>query len=451
MNSNPKPAVGDNRRLAMGYEPIERLQLNPRDPRTYSPPERRRVSRMLSRFGAIPLVVNAERVMLSGNIWLEAAKLAGFAEVPVVVADHLNPTEADAFMLAQVRLIERGEWDERLLGQVLRDLTVAEIDFDVSITGFEPSEIDLKIIALDDDANENDLADEAPPVGPPVTRPEDVWQLGEHRLLCGDALRPESYQALLCGELAAVIFSDPPYNVAIAGHVSGLGAITHREFAMGASEMSEGEFIDFLTTVTTCLAEHSVAGSLHYLAIDWRGMLALLTAGRRSYDSLQNVCVWSKGMGGMGSMYRSAHEFFAVFKKGKRPHTNNIQLGRFGRNRTNVWDYPRPVSFGRNGDDDNRRGEHPTIKPVALIADVLLDASVRGDLVLDPFMGSGSTIIAAEKVGRRARGIEIDPLYVDAAVRRFERWTGQPATLAADGRTFRDVELERCGGGRHGG
>lgn len=450
MDPNLKPAVGDNRRLAMGYEPIGRLQLNPRDPRTYSPSERRRVGRALRRFGAIPLIVTTDRVMLSGNIWLEAAKLAGFAEVPVVVADHLGPAEADAFMLAQVRLIERGEWDERLLGQVLRDLTVQDLDFDVSLTGFDPGEIDLKIIALDENAEGDDPADEAPPIGPAVTTPGDLWVLGEHRLLCGDALRPESYNALLGGELAAVVFSDPPFNLPIAGHVSGLGAVTHREFAMASGEMSEAEFTDFLITATTRMVEHSVDGSLHCIAMDWRHMHELIVAGRRSYDSLQNLCVWSKGRGGMGSLYRGAHELFFLFKKGKKPHRNNVQLGRFGRNRTNIWEYPGANSFGRSGDEGNLRGEHPTIKPVALIADVLLDASFRGDLVLDPFMGSGSTLIAAHKVGRRARGIEIDPIYVDTAVRRFERWTGEPARLETDGRTFREVAAERSGVADHG-
>jgi len=449
MDSSLIPTAGDNRRLVMGYESIGRLQLNPRDPRTYSPTEQRRVGKALKRFGAIPLIVTAERIMLSGNFWLEAAKLAGFTEVPVIVADHLSPSEADAFMLAQVRLIERGEWDERLLGQLLLDLTVQDLDFDVSITGFDPGEIDLKIIALDEQAEEGDPADDVAPIGPAVSERDDLWMLGEHRLLCGDSLRTESYDVLLRGELAAVVFADAPFNLSIAGHVSGLGALTHREFVMGSGEMSEAEFTDFLITATTRMAEHSVDGSLHYLAMDWRHMHELIVAGRRSYDSLQNLCVWSKGRGGMGSMYRSEHELFFVFKKGKKPHRNNIQLGRYGRNRTNVWQFPGANAFGRSGDEGNLLAVHPTVKPVALIADVLLDASVRGDLVLDPFMGPGSTLIAADKVGRRARGIEIDPLYVDAAVRRFERWTGESARLEADGRTFRQVEAERSKGTRH--
>jgi DNA modification methylase len=188
---------------------------------------------------------------------------------------------------------------------------------------------------------------------------------------------------------------------------------------------------------------------LHYIAMDWRHMLELTVAGQKSYDHLLNLCVWSKGRGGMGSMYRSEHELFFVFKKGKKPHANNVQLGRYGRNRTNVWQYPGAGAFGRNGDEGNLPAVHPTPKPVALIADVLLDASVRGDLVLDPFMGSGSTLVAAHKVGRRARGIELDPLYVDAAIRRFERWTGEPARLEADGRAFHEVEAERSEGARH--
>ena len=332
---------------------------------------------------------------------------------------------------------------------MLRDLTVQDLDFDVSLTGFDPGEIDLKIITLDENADGDDPADEAVPIGPAVTKPGDLWVLNEHRLLCGDALKPEGYEVLLCGELAAVVFADPPYNVPIAGHVGGLGAFTHREFVMASGEMSDADYLDFLITATTRMAEHSRDGSLHYLATDWRHSLELIVAGKKSYDRLLNLCVWSKGKGAMGSMYRSEHELFYVFKKGKKPHRNNIQLGRYGRNRTNVWKYPGANSFGRSGDEGNLRALHPTVKPVALIADVLLDASVPGDLVLDRFMGAGSTLIAAHKVGRRARGIEVDPLYVDAAVRRFERWTGEPARLEADGRIFREVEAERSEGTRH--
>ncbi len=439
------PSHHHNLRLAMGYEPIDRIQPNPRDPRLYRLTERRRIARALQCFGAMPLIVTGNRVMLSGNIWLEAAKLAGFSEVPVIVADHLTPAEADAFMLAQIRLIERGEWDTQLLGQLLRDLTLQDLDFDVTISGFDTPEIDLKIAALDEPVDGPDPADEPAHPGPSVNRWGDLWILGEHRLLCGDSLIADSYRTLLLGDAAHIIFADPPFNLAIAGNVSGLGAVTHREFAMASGEMSETEFISYLTTALTHMAANSVDSSLHHIAMDWRHMHEMHMAGRQAYDSLQNLCVWSKDKGAMGSLYRSQHELFFVFRKGKKQHCNNVQLGRFGRNRTNVWNYPGVNTFGRGGDEGDLLRLHPTVKPVALIADVLLDASRRGEIVLDPFIGSGSTLIAAEKVGRHARGIEIDPLYVDAAIRRWERWTGQEARLETDGRTFREITAKRDG------
>ena len=437
------PSLKHNQRLTMAYMPIGDIKSNPRDPRVYQRAEKRRIAKALKKFGPIPLILDAEGNLISGNIWLLAMIMAGFSEIPVIVAHHLTLAEAEAFMLAQVRLVELGKWDERLLGEVLRDLTLQDLDLDLSITGFDPPEIDLKILALDNPSDGPDPADEPVPLGPSVSRRGDVWILGLHRLLCADSLITESYKALLLGEAAHIIFSDPPFNVEIAGNVSGLGVVTHREFAMASGEMSEAEFVAFLTTVLTLMAANSVDGSLHYIAMDWRHLHELQTAGRLVYDSLQNLCVWAKDNGGMGSLYRSAQELFFVFKKGKKQHRNNVQLGRFGRNRTNVWHYPGVRTFGRGGEEGNLLHVHPTVKPVALIADALLDASRRGDIVLDPFMGSGSTLIAAEKVGRRARGIEIDPLYVDAAIRRWERWTGEEARLESDGRTFSQIAAER--------
>lgn len=433
-----------NLRLVMGYEPIERIQSNPRDPRVYEQAEQRRIARALRHFGALPLIVNPERVVLSGNIWLEAARLAGFTDVPVIVAEHLTAADANAFMLAQVRLVERGKWDERLLGQLLLELTQQDLDFELAITGFDSPEIDLNIAALDELNDGPDPADEPALPGPSVSRLGDLWTLGNHRLLCADSLLADSYKTLLHGETAHIVFTDPPFNVAIAGNVSGLGAVTHREFAMASGEMLEAEFIVFLTTAFALLVTHSRDGSLHYIAMDWRHIYELTAAGRQAYDSLQNLCVWAKDKGGMGSLYRSQHELFFVFKKGKGRHRNNVQLGRFGRNRTNLWHYPGANTFGRGGDEGDLLRLHPTVKPVALIADVLLDASCRGEIVLDPFIGSGSTLIAAEKVGRHARGIEIDALYVDAAIRRWERWTGEEARLESDGRTFLEIAAERA-------
>lgn len=442
----PTADLHHNHRLRLDYEPAETIKPNPRDPRVYGLAETRRVAKSIKTFGAMPLIVTSQRVVISGNIWLEASQLAGISPLPIVVADHLTPAQAEAFMVAQVRLVERGEWDPRMLGEILRDLSLPDLDFDLDITGFDVPEIDLFIEGLNPPADGPDPADAPAPTGLAITRPGDLWRLGAHRILCGDALAPGNYDALMAGEVADIVFTDPPYNVPIAGNVSGLGAVKHAEFAMASGEMSEGEFADFLIQVMSLAAGHSADGSLSYWCMDWRHLHEITAAGRQVYDSLQNLCVWTKTNGGMGALYRSQHELVFVFKKGKRSHRNNIQLGKFGRNRTNVWSYPGANTFGRGGEEGDLLALHPTVKPVALIADVLLDASKRGDLVLDPFLGSGSTLIAAEKVGRCARGMEIDPVYVDAGIRRWERWTGEAARLEGCGQTFHEIGNARAEG-----
>jgi len=226
---------------------------------------------------------------------------------------------------------------------------------------------------------------------------------------------------------ANVVFTDPPYNVEIDGNVCGKGSIHHREFAMASGEMSEGEFITFLTTSLRLLARFSTPGSVHFIFMDWRHMTELLEAGKRCFGELLNLCVWIKNNGGMGSFYRSRHELVFTFKNGKSPHRNNIHLGRYGRNRTNVWEYPGVNTLSTNGEEGKLLTLHPTVKPVALVADALLDCSARGDVVLDSFLGSGTTLLAAERTGRRCCGIEIDSLYVDVAIRRWQRYTGERA------------------------
>jgi len=409
----------------------------------YNRAERRRIFRYVKRFGALPLIVNAAGEVISGNIWLEGAKDAGLREVPVIVWPGLTQAEADVFMLAQVRLIERGLWHEQKLGQLLRDLTLQDLDLDLTLSGFDVAEIDLLILKTEGGSGGLDEEDECPERGPNVSRCGDVWILRKHRLIHGDARDPESYRRVMLGAVADIVFTDAPFNVQIAGNVSGKGAVVHPEFAMASGEMSEDEFIAFLTSVMKLLVEHSRPGSLHTLAMDWRHIYEIMVAGRVVYNSLLNMCVWAKDKGGMGSLFRSQHELFFVFKNGTAPHSNNVQLGRFGRNRTNVWHYPGINTFGRGGEEGDLLALHPTVKPVALIADALLDASCRGDIVLDAFMGSGSTLIAAEKVGRRAYGIEIDGRYVDTAIRRWQRWTGEEAVLEGDGRTFQEIERER--------
>jgi hypothetical protein len=282
-----------------------------------------------------------------------------------------------------------------------------------------------------------------------VTRPGDLWLLGPHRVLCGSALEAGSYATLMAlgdrggeAERAAMAFTDPPYNVPVAGHVCGLGAVKHREFAMAAGEMDAAEFTAFLNTAFGHMALHSLDGSLHFVCMDWRHIPELQAAGDAVYTETKNVCVWAKDNAGMGSLYRSQHELVFVFKAGRAPHRNNVELGRHGRHRSNLWSYPGVNSFGRRSEEGDLLALHPTVKPVKMVADAMLDCTARGDLVLDPFLGSGTTLIAAERVGRRCRALELDPLYVDTAIRRWQALTGDVARNARTGRAFDEVAAD---------
>jgi DNA modification methylase len=277
--------------------------------------------------------------------------------------------------------------------------------------------------------------------GPAISQPGDVWQLDRHRLVCGDALQRDPYERLLARDLAQMIVSDPPYNVRINGHAGGRGKKRHREFKMASGEMSEEAFTRFLAAFIRQAVAFSENGSIHYLFIDWRHLPELLAAARPLYADWKNLLVWNKTNAGQGSFYRQKHELIAVFKNGTAPHINNFGLGANGRYRANVLDYP-----GVNGLHPARRGEldlHPTVKPVALIADLIRDCSRRNGVILDPFGGSGTTILAAERTGRVARAIELDPLYVDVAIRRWEQITGSSAKHAQTGLTFSETAAQR--------
>jgi DNA modification methylase len=306
-------------------------------------------------------------------------------------------------------------------------------------------EIDLRIASLEDVPDPaDDPADAVPelPEGPPVSKRGDLWLLGHHRVLCGNALDPTAFVTLMGEERAAMVFSDPPYNVRIDGHTSGLGAIHHRPFPMASGEMNRTEFTAFLRQACESLAASSADGSLHFICMDWRHLDELLAAGRDAYSELKNLCVWVKDNGGMGSLYRSQHELVFVFKHGRNGHRNNVQLGRFGRNGSNVWHYPGVNSFARCGEEGHLLALHPTVKPVAMVADAILDCSARGDIVLDAFLGSGTTVIAADRTGRRCYGLELDPAYVDTIVRRWQALTGGSVHHAASGRSFDDLACD---------
>lgn len=294
--------------------------------------------------------------------------------------------------------------------------------------GHETAEIDQ---ILSDKPQEH-LETILPPPVRPVSQLGDLWHLGEHLLLCADATQKQSYELLMGAERANAIFTDPPYNVPISGHVCGNGSIKHKEFVMGSGEMSDEQFHNFLKSVCTHMRDFSHDGSLHYVCMDWRHIFDLLAVGKTTYHDLNNICVWNKNNGGMGTMYRSKHELVAVFKHGTNPHTNNIQLGAHGNYRTNVWDYAGVNSFGNLQSD---LVLHPTVKPVSMVADAIKDCTRRGEIVLDPFAGSGSTLIASETAGRKARCIELDPQYVDVIIRRFQDMTGE-TIFHEDGATF---------------
>jgi DNA modification methylase len=385
------------------------------------------------------VLVDAAGQVIAGHGRVLACRQLGWTEVPTIQLDHLSPVQARAFMVADNRLSDLSKWDEPLLAETLRDLSLADIDFELEAIGFDMGEIDLRIESLQAEVGQGaDPADTfAPPApGPAVTRPGDLWLLGRHRLLCGDALDPAAYAQLLADAKAVMVFTDPPYNVPIAGHVSGLGAVQHREFAMAVGEMSQAEFTAFLRSAMTLMAQHSTDGSLHFVCMDWRHTEELLAAGRAAYTELKNLCVWAKDNAGMGSLYRSQHELVLVFKAGRAPHRNNVELGRHGRHRSNLWRYAGVNSFGRSTEEGNLLSLHPTVKPVALVADAILDCTARGDVVLDPFLGSGTTLIAAERVGRRCCGMELDPLYADTIIRRWQALTGDVAVHASSSETF---------------
>jgi hypothetical protein len=433
-------------RLAIAYRPLDELKLDPKNPRSHSRHQIKQIAKSIDTFGFnVPILIDADGNVVAGHGRLLACRQLGWTTVPTISLAHLTPAQAKAFLIADNRLTENSEWNDRLLAEQLKELSLLELDFELDVTGFELAEIDLRIESLNEDgAAEDDPLDQvSAAAGPAVVQPGELWHLGRHRLFCGSAVEASTYASLLDGEKAALVFTDPPYNVPVQGHVSGNGAIQHREFAMASGEMTEAEFTDFLRQTCRLLAAHSMPGAIHYVCMDWRHVGELLTAGKGAYAELLNICVWVKHNGGMGSLYRSQHELVFVFKSGSPSHCNNVQLGKYGRNRTNVWQYRGVNDFGRTTEEGNLLTMHPTVKPVALVADAILDCSRRGDIVVDAFLGSGTTLLACERTGRNCYGIEIDPLYVDTAIRRWQKYTGDAAVNAATGQTFDACEEAR--------
>lgn len=423
--------------LSVEYVEANDLKPNRRNARRHSQAQLAKLAASLRKFGFQgAILIDSDRNVLSGNALLEAAKLIGMKEVPTIVAATMSEADRRALIIALNRLAELAEWDEEILREELQFLV--EHHFDVDAIGFETPDLDLLFGSAE--ARAEDPV-ELPAAGQPsVSAPGDLWRVGEHRILCGDARDEASYQALLGGEVAQLVLTDAPYNVPIAGHVSGLGKTVHREFAMASGEMCPDEFIAFLASVMRLLARFSQPGSIHFHFMDWRHLREMLAAADGIYSELKNLCVWAKTNAGMGSFYRSHHELVFVFKAGRAPHINNFGLGEKGRYRSNVWSYAGVNTFRAGREQD--LADHPTVKPVQMLADAILDCSHRGGIVLDAFAGSGSTLVAAARTGRRGYGIEIDGAYVDVCIRRLEKETGETAVLES-GETFAEVAARR--------
>ncbi len=423
--------------------PTSQPRENARNARTHSRRQIKQIASSIREFGFVnPILIDEHDRLIAGHGRLEAARKLALETVPAIRLRDLTETQKRALALADNKLAENAGWNVQLLAEELKYLSNLEINFDVSITGFEIAEIDGLINeALEADDPTETLIPDLPET--PVVDRGDLWLLGDNRLLCGDATDPADFERLMDGRRAQMVFIDPPYNVPIAGHASGLGKKKHPDFIEASGEMSEAQFVAFLSAAFSNLCRQSVDGSIHFICMDWRHVFEAMTAGRQVYDELKNLCVWNKSNGGMGSLYRSKHELVLVFKKGAASHINNIELGRFGRYRTNVWVYAGASSLG--GDRAEALAMHPTVKPLALVADAIRDCSRRNGIILDCFSGSGTTIIAAEMSGRRTYAMDLDPRYVETAIHRWQDHYGKTAIHARSGLTLEELRESRTG------
>lgn len=446
-NTHQKPGSGcigneTYDQLIVAY-PIAELRSKRPAARTHSKKQIQQIAASITAFGwTNPILIDEQKYVLAGLGRLAAAKHLGLAEVPTLQISHLNEAQKRAYIIADNRLAELAGWDQNILALEFEALSNVDINFDLTITGFETPEIDILLSQQDNDSDTAETEEETLDVPQkPVSKVGDLWLLGHHRLYCGNALEEASYQTLMEGRTAELVITDPPYNVPIKGHVSGLGSVEHDEFVMATGEMTPDVFRSFLQTSLTLMAQHSVSGSLHYIFMDWRHIADLVEVGTGIYYEFKNLCVWTKTNPGMGSLYRSGHELVALFKSGTGKHINNVELGRHGRNRSNVWPYAGATSFG--GDRNETLAMHPTVKPVAMISDAILDASNRGGIILDPFGGSGTILLAAEHTGRQAYMMELDPRYVDVAIGRYEAKCEVEAIHAVTGKSFSAIKSER--------
>jgi DNA modification methylase len=414
-----------------------------RNARTHPEAQLGKIAKSIQKFGfTSPVLINDHGVILAGHGRVEAAKLAGLEAVPVVLISHLSDVEQRAYMLADNKLAQLAGYNEDLLAEELQDLV--NLNWDIDLTGFTMAETDLILDAAqarksDPKLHDDDIVPETSLE--PVSRPGDVWILGPHKVVCGDSRSGDTYKGFGDERPYDLMFADVPYNVPIQGNVCGSGKTKHREFAMASGEMSPLEYTTFLAVTLSIAATSLRNGAISFVCIDWRHYKELIEAGQIAFEEYKQLCVWNKTNGGMGTFYRSKHELILVFKSGTAPHINNFGLGENGRYRTNVWDYPGISSVSKTRSSE--LAMHPTVKPVKLVLDAIEDCSKRGDFVLDPFAGSGTTLIAAERCGRVARVIEYDPGYCDTIIARYRAATGKVATLGEKGPSFDEVAKGR--------
>lgn len=435
--------------LRVVYTPLDTLTEYPNNPRQHDTKQLIKIQNSIEKFGFInPILVDEHNEVIAGHARLAAARLAHLPQVPVIRLEHLSTAQKKAYRIADNKLAELGTWSIENLQLEFQELEKLDLDFSLGITGFDMGDIDL--ILEGKEAKADPKANNIPfiPDNEVVTREGDIWILGEHRIICGNSLQKETLSQLMEDKKADMVFTDPPYNVKINGHVCGAGNVQHKEFKFASGEMTSEEFTQFLKTSFELLCMFSKDGSLHYICMDWRHIKEIMTAAD-VYDQFKNLCVWRKDNAGMGSFYRSQHELIFMFKHGKEPHINNVELGIHGRYRTNVWNYAGVNT--PSAENAEKRAMHPTVKPVELIKDAILDASNRGGVVLDTFLGSGSTLIAAEKAGRICYGVELEPKYVDTAIRRYESLGEKYIAIhAASGKTYQELlSAKRTEGGKH--
>ena len=425
--------------------PRQEIKFNPCNAHTHSKAQIRQIADSIKAFGfGAPVLVDEMLTLIGGEGRCKAAELLNMAEIPAVQLLGLSAAQKRALALADNKIGDNAGWDRERLAIELPDLAelLTKEDLDISLTGFSPAQIDqLQVDFEEDAADPGDDIDRAWQTGPMVSWRGSLWIVGQHRLLCGDARSEADLDRLMCSGRAAMAFLDVPYNVRVRS-IGGRGRTKHPEFAFASGEMSPPEYVEFLVSALGNCSRVSRDGAVQYICCDWRHVTEIIEAGRLAYGEVLNIVIWVKSNAGQGSFYRSQHEFIVVFRVGKAPHLNNIQLGRHGRSRSNVWTYRGVNTFGAERMDELR--SHPTVKPVALVADAMRDCTWRRDIVLDTFSGSGTVIMAAERIGRRAYAMEIEPRYVDVAIRRWQAFTGKDAVDSESGRTFDQLAAERA-------